>query len=74
MTAMVLVGTRKQLFRIRTTDKPGWTTNNRFCMVDDRNCLRKHVRVFINDDMITNLSDPAGESDEITILQALSGG
>ncbi len=46
----------------------------RFRMVDEQNRLRKHVRVFINDDMITNLTDAVGESDEITILQALSGG
>jgi sulfur-carrier protein len=46
----------------------------RFRMVDEQNRLRKHVRVFINDEMIRDLSDSVGESDEITILQALSGG
>jgi sulfur-carrier protein len=46
----------------------------RFRMVDEQNRLRKHVRVFINDDMIRELSDSVSESDEITILQALSGG
>jgi sulfur-carrier protein len=46
----------------------------RFRMVDEQNRLRKHVRVFINDDMITGLSDEVTEADEVTILQALSGG
>jgi sulfur-carrier protein len=46
----------------------------RFRMVDEQNRLRKHVRVFVNDDMIRDLFDPVSESDEITILQALSGG
>ena len=46
----------------------------RFRMVDEQNRLRQHIRVFINDDMITNLTDAVGETDEITILQALSGG
>lgn len=46
----------------------------RFRMVDEQNRLRQHIRVFINDDMITNLTDAVGATDEITILQALSGG
>ncbi len=46
----------------------------RFRMVDEQNRLRKHVRIFINDDMINSLADPVTEDDEVTILQALSGG
>jgi sulfur carrier protein ThiS len=46
-------------------------------VLDDVGAVRKHVAVFVNDDLITDrsdLADPVGERDRIHIFQALSGG
>jgi sulfur-carrier protein len=45
-----------------------------FRVVDEQGQLRKHMRIFINDDMTRDLTDPVTEDDEVTLLQALSGG
>jgi sulfur-carrier protein len=45
-----------------------------FRVVDEQGYLRKHMRIFINDDMTRDLTDPVTEDDEVTLLQALSGG
>jgi molybdopterin synthase sulfur carrier subunit len=46
-------------------------------VLDDRGAVRQHVTIFVDDapvsDRIT-LSDSVGESSEIFVLQALSGG
>lgn len=46
----------------------------RFRMVDEQGRLRTHMRVFVNDEMTRDLSRPVSETDEVTIMQALSGG
>lgn len=46
----------------------------RFRMVDEQHRLRRHMRVFVNDEMVRDLADAVSEADEVTILQALSGG
>ncbi|MGQ0722619.1 MAG: MoaD/ThiS family protein [Candidatus Eiseniibacteriota bacterium] len=46
-------------------------------LVDDRGALRKHVNIFVNDELLRDragLSDPVGEADQVFIMQALSGG
>jgi molybdopterin synthase sulfur carrier subunit len=46
-------------------------------LLDDQGRLRKHVNVFVNNEMIadrTGLSDRVGAGDEVFIFQALSGG
>lgn len=46
-------------------------------VVDERGSLRKHVNIFIGEDMIYDrerLADPVTESDQVFIFQALSGG
>ncbi len=46
-------------------------------IVDDQGHLRKHVNIFLGNAMIRDkeqLSDEVRESDEIYIMQALSGG
>jgi len=46
-------------------------------IIDENGELRKHVNIFIGNDMISdrvNLSDKLDETDEIYIIQALSGG
>lgn len=46
----------------------------RFRMVDEQNRLRKHMKVFLNDESVRDLDTPIGVDDEVTIMQALSGG
>ena len=46
-------------------------------LLDDQGRLRKHVNVFVNNQIVgdrLNLSDPVGEGDEVFVFQALSGG
>jgi molybdopterin converting factor small subunit len=46
-------------------------------LVDDAGALRKHVNVFVGDQLVRDrqtLSDAVKDNDEIFILQALSGG
>ncbi len=46
----------------------------RFRMVDEQDRLRKHMKVFVNDESVRDLDTPLAASDELTIMQALSGG
>lgn len=46
-------------------------------LVDERGHLRKHVNIYIGEQLIEDeagLSDPLAEQDEVLIFQALSGG
>jgi len=46
-------------------------------IVDERGTLRKHVNIFINEDLIhdrATLSDPVQAEQRVFIFQALSGG
>jgi molybdopterin synthase sulfur carrier subunit len=46
----------------------------RFRMVDEQNRIRKHMKVFVNDESVRDLETTITDRDEITIMQALSGG
>ena len=46
----------------------------RFRMIDEQNALRRHVRVFVSGVEVRGLDTPLGDSDEVFIVQALSGG
>jgi hypothetical protein len=49
----------------------------RLYVLDEQDCVRKHVAVFINGQMLhdrTDLSRPLASGDRIYIAQALSGG
>ena len=46
----------------------------RFRMVDEQNRIRKHMKVFVNDEAVRDLDTAITDRDEITIMQALSGG
>ena len=46
----------------------------RFRMVDEQSRIRKHMKVFVNDEPVRDLDTPITDRDEITIMQALSGG
>jgi len=46
----------------------------RFRMVDEQGRVRKHMKIFLNDEATRDLGAPVSESDGMTIVQALSGG
>ena len=46
----------------------------RFRVVDEQGRLRKHMNVFVNQERTRDLATPLGPDDELTIMQALSGG
>lgn len=46
----------------------------RFRMIDEQDALRPHMRIFINGEKARALDTPLRASDEVHILQALSGG
>jgi molybdopterin synthase sulfur carrier subunit len=46
----------------------------RFRMVDEQGRLRKHMKVFVNDESVRDLDTKLRPGDELTIMQALSGG
>lgn len=46
----------------------------RFRVVDEQGRLRKHMRVFVNEDVVRDLATPLAPDDEVTLMQALSGG
>jgi sulfur-carrier protein len=46
----------------------------RFRMVDEQSRIRKHMKVFVNDDAVRDLGRSLRPEDELTIMQALSGG
>jgi molybdopterin converting factor small subunit len=46
----------------------------RFRMVDEHDRMRRHMRLFVNGEQVFDLSRKIGASDEIAIVQALSGG
>jgi molybdopterin converting factor small subunit len=46
----------------------------RFRMVDEQDRLRRHVRFFVNGEAVFDLGRPLQPSDELCIVQALSGG
>ena len=46
-------------------------------ILDDQGCVRKHVTIFLNGDMISDpveQSDGVSAGDEVFVAQALSGG
>jgi len=46
----------------------------RFRMVDEQDRVRRHIRMFVNGDQVFDLSQPVRSTDEVVIVQALSGG
>ena len=46
----------------------------RFRMVDEQDRVRRHIRMFVNGDQVFDLSQPLRSTDEVVIVQALSGG
>src|SRR5882672_1408944 len=46
----------------------------RFRMVDEQDQLRKHMRFFVNGEVVKELGHAIKSGDEVCIVQALSGG
>jgi molybdopterin converting factor small subunit len=46
----------------------------RFHMVDEHDRMRRHMRLFVNGEQVFDLARALDASDEIAIVQALSGG
>ena len=46
----------------------------RFRIVDEQDCIRRHIRIFVNGDQAPDLSQRLQADDEVIIVQALSGG
>ena len=49
-------------------------TGIRFRMVDEQARIRRHIRIFVNGEQTQALSQPLKATDEVVIVQALSGG
>jgi molybdopterin synthase sulfur carrier subunit len=46
----------------------------RFRVIDEQGRVRRHMKVFVNDEAVRDLDTSLDASDEVTIMQALSGG
>ncbi len=46
----------------------------RFRVVDEQGRLRKHMKVFLDDESVRDLATPVPPGTEVTLMQALSGG
>lgn len=46
----------------------------RFRMIDEQDRIRPHIRIFINGEQVIDLGQHLNPRDEVTIVQALSGG
>ncbi len=46
----------------------------RFRMIDEQDRMRPHIRFFVNGEQVRDLAQPLAASDELVIVQALSGG
>jgi sulfur-carrier protein len=49
-------------------------TGIRFRMVDEQDRIRRHIRIFVNGAQVHDLAHALRKSDEVVIVQALSGG
>jgi molybdopterin converting factor small subunit len=43
-------------------------------MIDEQDRIRRHIRIFVNGEQVRALSQPLNATDEVIIVQALSGG
>ncbi len=46
----------------------------RFRVVDEQQRLRKHMKIFVGTESVRDLTTALGPDDELTLMQALSGG
>ena len=46
----------------------------RFRMIDEQDCIRRHIKIFIDEDPVETLDAPVSGAHEVHIIAALSGG
>ena len=46
----------------------------RFRIIDEQDQIRRHIRIFVNGEQVHDLAQPLNVTDELVIVQALSGG
>jgi sulfur-carrier protein len=46
----------------------------KFRAVDEQGRLRTHLKIFINVELVRDLATPLAPTDEVSLMQALSGG
>jgi len=46
----------------------------RFRVIDERDAIRPHIKIFVNREQAAGLAVPLGAADEVLIVAALSGG
>ena len=46
----------------------------RFRMIDEQDQIRPHIRFFVNGEQVRDFAQPLNVTDELVIVQALSGG
>lgn len=46
----------------------------RFRIIDEQKKVRRHIRIFVNGQLVDALLQPMKPDDEVVIVQALSGG
>ena len=46
----------------------------RFRVIDEQDRMRPHIRFFVNGEQVFDMTLPLGPTDELQIVQALSGG
>ena len=56
------------------TDLDHQYTGIRFRIIDEQDRIRRHIRIFVNGEQVRELSAPLRATDEVVIVQALSGG
>lgn len=59
-----------ELLAALDTRYPGF----RFRVIDEQDRMRRHMRVFVNGEQTFDLAHRLSSSDEVAIVQALSGG
>jgi molybdopterin converting factor small subunit len=46
----------------------------RFRVIDEQERIRRHIRIFVNGEQARDIAQPLNGSEEVIIVQALSGG
>ena len=46
----------------------------RFRVIDEQDRIRRHIRIFVNGEQARDLAQPLAGTEEVIIVQALSGG
>ncbi|HKC53047.1 MAG TPA: MoaD/ThiS family protein [Burkholderiales bacterium] len=56
------------------TDLEGRYPGIRFRMIDEQDAIRRHIKIFVNQEQTRNLGAALAANDEVVIVGALSGG